>query len=77
MDKICIHIKIKGELQMEIAKDRYANLELSYSKIKRRGNMFRWMERHMLFTAIVAFTLTFSIINIILIMKFFSILVNL
>lgn len=66
---------------MELAKDKYADLEIAYSnlnkKVNKRSNIRKWMEKHVFFTAIVAFTLTFSIINIILIMKFFSILANL
>lgn len=66
---------------MEIAKDKYVDLGINYERAnksrKRKGILASWIKRHALFTTIVGLALTFSIINIILIIKFFTILANL
>lgn len=63
---------------MEITKAR-RGLEVGYRIYKSPRRMKKrvyFLENYSLFTAIVLFTLTFSIINIILIMNFFKLFSN-
>lgn len=65
---------------MEIAKEK-RGIEIGYRFIekrepKRMKEKKGFFENYGLFTAMSVFTLTFSVINIILIMNFFSIIAN-
>ena len=60
---------------LEITKDQYINLGIND---KKKGvKKLNWIKRHIIIITIVTLTLTFSIINIILIIKFFYLLANL
>lgn len=61
---------------MEIAKDEYVGLGMKYKGTYAKKKKRSILKKNIGLIVLIAFTLTFSIINIILIMKFFSILSN-
>lgn len=61
---------------MEIAKDEYLNLNMKYKETGEKKKRRSIIKNNMGLFILIACTLTFSTINIILIMKFFNILAN-
>lgn len=56
---------------MELAKEN-----INYKVSKKENKLWKWMKQNQIISIVSIFTIMFSIINIVLIMNFFSILSN-